>query len=94
MRIPSKYFYYKEGSRIFEEIMALEEYYPTKCELEIFETYKSDILNGIGDEHFNLVDIGAGNGAKNKTAGRENELWILNKGVFAIFSLNDFSTNI
>ncbi len=66
MRIPSKYFYDKEGSRIFEEIMALEEYYPTNCEWEIFETYKSDILNSISNEHFNLIDIGAGDGAKTK----------------------------
>ena len=37
--IPSKYFYDDEGSRIFCEIMDLEEYYPTRCEAEILRCH-------------------------------------------------------
>jgi L-histidine N-alpha-methyltransferase len=35
-RIPSKYFYDEKGSKLFERIMELPEYYPTACETEIF----------------------------------------------------------
>ena len=34
-RLPSKYFYDEEGSRLFEQITELPEYYPTRLELGI-----------------------------------------------------------
>jgi L-histidine Nalpha-methyltransferase len=64
-RIPSKYFYDEAGSRLFEEIMELEEYYPTQCERDIFNNYKEEILQAI-DSSFLLVDIGAGDADKTK----------------------------
>ena len=36
--LSSKYFYDDEGSRLFQEIMKLPEYYLTGCEHEIFST--------------------------------------------------------
>jgi dimethylhistidine N-methyltransferase len=63
-RIPSKYFYDDEGSRIFQQIMDLDEYYPTRCEQEIFENHKEDLLVLAGDEPFDLVDLGAGDAEK------------------------------
>ncbi len=40
----SKYLYDEEGSRLFQEITALEEYYPTGCEKEIFEKQAGEIV--------------------------------------------------
>lgn len=43
--LSSKYFYDDEGSRLFQEIMKLPEYYLTDCEHEIFSTQAAQILN-------------------------------------------------
>ena len=43
-RLPSKFFYDDEGSRIFSNITNLEEYYPTKCEYNIFVNHKESII--------------------------------------------------
>ena len=37
-RLPPKYFYDAEGSRLFERITELPEYYPTRCEIKILRT--------------------------------------------------------
>src|ERR1700676_4158411 len=42
-RLSPKYFYDEAGARLFEEITALPEYYPTRCELEILRERASDI---------------------------------------------------
>ena len=42
--LDSKYFYDKEGDRLFEQIMECEEYYLTNCELEIFSQQSGDPL--------------------------------------------------
>jgi dimethylhistidine N-methyltransferase len=65
-RLPCKYLYDEEGSRLFQEIMELQEYYPTRCETEILERHKRDISQAIGRGDFNLVELGAGDGAKTK----------------------------
>ena len=64
----SKYFYDEGGSRIFEEIMRMPEYYLTDCELEIFEIHKTDISREFmsGDEGFRLIELGAGDGLKTR----------------------------
>ena len=36
--LSSKYFYDKKGDRLFQEIMAMPEYYLTGCEFEILST--------------------------------------------------------
>ena len=63
--LPHKYFYNAEGSRIFQRIMAIEDYYLTKCEYEILDTKKSAILKDL-PAHFDVVDLGAGDGLKTK----------------------------
>ena len=65
-QLPCKYLYDAEGSRLFQEIMDLEEYYPTRCETEILDRHKGDISGIIGEGNFNLVELGAGDGAKTK----------------------------
>jgi dimethylhistidine N-methyltransferase len=42
-RLSPKYFYDEAGARLFEEITALPEYYPTRCELEILRERAFDI---------------------------------------------------
>ncbi len=63
-RLSSKYLYDDEGSRLFQKIMALPEYYLTRTEAEILNVHKQAILDIIGDEPFNLVELGAGDGQK------------------------------
>ncbi len=64
----SKYFYDDEGSRIFQDIMNMPEYYLTDCEHEIFSSQKEEITKAIcsGNKLFNLVELGSGDGLKTK----------------------------
>lgn len=64
--LSSKYFYDDEGSRLFQEIMKLPEYYLTGCELEIFERQADDIFKAFvdGGNVFDLIELGAGDGSK------------------------------
>jgi dimethylhistidine N-methyltransferase len=63
-RLPSKYFYDDLGSRYFRQIMKLEEYYLTPCELEILDRKGADLASRLTGQPFHLVDLGAGDGAK------------------------------
>ena len=63
----SKYHYDDEGSRIFQEIMAMEEYYLTDCEMDIMKNRAVEILETTRfSGHFNIIELGAGDGAKTK----------------------------
>jgi dimethylhistidine N-methyltransferase len=64
--LSSKYFYDDEGSRLFQQIMKLPEYYLTRCELEIFERQAGEIFNAFanGGGAFDLIELGAGDGSK------------------------------
>lgn len=66
--LSSRYFYDEKGSRLFQQIMDLEEYYPTNCEFEIFENNKEQLFDLFlkGSKHFSIVEFGAGDGAKTK----------------------------
>lgn len=66
--IPSKYFYDDKGSRIFQKIMDMPEYYPTNCEFEILHNNRDQILNYFlkDADKFNLIEFGAGDGQKTK----------------------------
>lgn len=66
--LSSKYIYDKNGDRIFQEIMAMPEYYLTKCEMEIISTYTHEIGELFRDkEHgLDLIELGAGDGTKTK----------------------------
>jgi dimethylhistidine N-methyltransferase len=61
--IPCKYFYDAQGSRLFEQICALPEYYPTRTELKLLNTHAGDIAALIGAEAY-LIEFGAGAGEK------------------------------
>jgi dimethylhistidine N-methyltransferase len=61
--ISPKYLYDPLGSRLFEAICELPEYYPTRTEAAIFDTHAADIAAAIGPGA-TLIDLGAGNCAK------------------------------
>jgi dimethylhistidine N-methyltransferase len=58
-RIPAKYFYDREGSRLFEEITRLPEYYPTRSEIKILRTHARDIVQLI-PAGAAMVEFGSG----------------------------------
>ncbi len=65
--LSSQYFYDDRGSRIFQQIMAMPEYYLTNCEFEILSARSQEIYQDIGfSEHFNVIELGPGDGAKSK----------------------------
>lgn len=67
--LPSRYFYDKKGDALFVEIMALEEYYLTRAELEIFSKKTAALAEALGvskERHFELAELGAGDGQKTR----------------------------
>lgn len=64
--IAPKYLYDPLGSRLFDAITELREYYPTRTEAAILARHGEDIAAALGTGQ-TLVDLGAGNCAK---AGR------------------------
>ena len=58
-----KYFYDALGSKLFEAICELPEYYPTRTEAEILKTNLAEIAQAVGKDS-TLIDLGAGNCAK------------------------------
>lgn len=66
--LSSKYFYDSKGSKIFEDIMRMPEYYLTDCEMEIFLNHKQQIARAFGnpENEFELIELGAGDGLKTK----------------------------
>ena len=65
--IPSIYHYDPEGSRLFNEITTLDEYYVTRCEIETLERNKEHIASFLADGPFNVIEFGPGDGSKTKT---------------------------
>ena len=61
--LPPKYFYDAPGSRLFEAICELPEYYPTRTELAMLEASASDIASEIGPRAA-VVEFGSGSGRK------------------------------
>lgn len=62
--LSSKYFYDDEGSRLFQQIMDLPEYYLTRAEMNIMETRSLDIYNKINSIELDIIELGAGDGQK------------------------------
>jgi L-histidine N-alpha-methyltransferase len=60
-----KYFYDERGSRLFERITALPEYYPTRREREILAGRSPEILEAAGMPG-TLVELGSGSAAKTR----------------------------
>ncbi len=56
-------FYDEAGSRLFEQITTLPEYYLTRTERDIFTTHADDIF-GILDSQLTIIELGAGTASK------------------------------
>ncbi len=63
--LPPKYFYDRVGSKLFEQICDLPEYYLTRTERAILNRYADD-LAGFFNNRFTLVELGSGNSAKTR----------------------------
>ena len=61
--IAPKYFYDVEGSRLFDQICELPEYYPTRTETALLHERAAEIAKQIGP-HADLVEFGAGSMTK------------------------------
>lgn len=64
-RIPSKFFYDAEGSRLFDRICELEEYYPTRTETALLARHAKEIADLVGAEA-TLVEFGSGSSRKTR----------------------------
>jgi L-histidine Nalpha-methyltransferase len=64
--LPSMYFYDEQGSRLFQQISELDEYYLTRVEGEILERYGNEISRLVEGRAFRLVELGAGDGRKTR----------------------------
>jgi dimethylhistidine N-methyltransferase len=64
-RIPCKYFYDERGSRLFDQICELEEYYPTRSELAILDRHVGEMAARIGPGS-QLIEFGSGSSIKTR----------------------------
>ena len=62
--LPPKYFYDHRGSELFEEITRLPEYYQTRTERGILESWMPELIAQLGTRA--LVELGAGNAEKSR----------------------------
>ena len=62
-RLSPKFFYDEEGSRLFEAITELPEYYPTRTEVALFQRYVAEIAEAAG-EGVALIEYGSGSSLK------------------------------
>jgi len=61
--IPPKFFYDETGSRLFDAICELPEYYPTRTEMTLLNKHADEIANLIGTECL-LIEPGSGSSQK------------------------------
>ncbi len=70
--LSSKYIYDDRGDELFQQIMALPEYYLTNAEYNIVDQYKADLRRLFeNDKGFDLIELGAGDGKKTKVLLKE-----------------------
>lgn len=62
-RLSCRFFYDAEGSRLFEEISELPEYYLTRAEREILHRFAEEIV-GLVPEPVSLIELGSGSATK------------------------------
>jgi dimethylhistidine N-methyltransferase len=64
-RLPSKYFYDRRGSELFEEITRQPEYYLTRIELALLAASATEIAEAVGPRA-HVVEYGSGSGRKTR----------------------------
>lgn len=68
--IPARWFYDMTGSELFEEITSLPEYYPSRVEAKLLETYTPKIAEFVGAGRV-VVEFGSGSSIKTPLLLRE-----------------------
>lgn len=63
--LPCKFFYDERGSRLFDAICDLDEYYPTRTELAIMRRHAADMANRVGPDCL-LIEYGSGSSVKTR----------------------------
>jgi dimethylhistidine N-methyltransferase len=63
--LPCKYFYDAQGSKLFDQICQLEEYYPTRTELKILRAHAAEMAQCLGPETL-LIEYGSGSSVKTR----------------------------
>jgi len=63
--LPCKYFYDARGSRLFDRICRLDEYYPTRCELAILRRHGPELAARLGAGCV-LIEYGSGSSLKTR----------------------------
>ena len=61
--LPPKYFYDKKGSRLFDTITRLAEYYPTRTEIGLLRQHAQEMAELLGMHGF-LLELGSGSSIK------------------------------
>lgn len=91
-KLSSKYFYDKTGDHLFQKIMAMPDYYLTKCELDIFKNKTADLarLITLDNEPFDLIELGAGDAMKSTFL----LTYLVEKGMDFTYMPIDISGNI
>ncbi|PSQ76473.1 MAG: L-histidine N(alpha)-methyltransferase [Bacteroidetes bacterium QH_7_62_13] len=64
-KIPSKFMYDERGSKLFDQICELEEYYPTRTEIGIMQDHVDAMVEAIGPRA-RLVELGSGSSLKTR----------------------------
>lgn len=65
--ISPKFFYDKNGSKLFEEICDQPEYYLNRTELLILKESVNEIMNLIGESQISIIELGNGNSTKTRS---------------------------
>ncbi|MBC7418471.1 MAG: L-histidine N(alpha)-methyltransferase [Pedobacter sp.] len=91
-KLQSKYFYDKQGDKLFQEIMASPEYYLTSCEMEILKEQSAGFSVALSGKNtpFDLIELGAGDGTKSIHLLRQ---LITDKAIFNYLPI-DISENV
>lgn len=61
--LPCKFFYDQEGSRLFDRICTLDEYYPTRTEIALLDR-RADEIAALMGEGCHLIEFGSGSSVK------------------------------
>lgn len=69
--LPCEYFYDKEGSRLFEAICELPEYYPTRTEDALLRDHADEMTDGLGAHAWEarlpaIIELGSGSATKTR----------------------------
>jgi dimethylhistidine N-methyltransferase len=62
-RLPPKLFYDQRGSRLFDAITELPEYYPTRTEIQILRDHGAEMADRLGRDNV-LIELGSGSSLK------------------------------